>query len=181
MTVWERQEKDQKFPDGEHWFNFSFQLPYALPPTFSSYYGCVKYELEARVDVPWWFDKTTCFREFFWKGFWKNLQLLSKFYPEALIKNQIRVLSTCPLPKKGVLLLIARHENVPLYQTFTLTNSVLLNISILLAFQIASFYDLNLAYNGGNKQVVQVAKKYGFFHKENVNIRVSFLGVKKTK
>ncbi|KAI6185070.1 Arrestin-C domain-containing protein [Aphelenchoides bicaudatus] len=57
IVVWERENKE-RFPEGDSLFPFKFHIPEGLPPTFKSQNGNISYRLEARIDVPWWFDKT---------------------------------------------------------------------------------------------------------------------------
>ncbi|KAI6169975.1 Arrestin-C domain-containing protein [Aphelenchoides bicaudatus] len=57
IKIWECQE-DERLLEGENRFNFSFQLPHGLSPSFKTKNGEVYYKLEAKINVPMRFDKT---------------------------------------------------------------------------------------------------------------------------
>lgn len=54
-------EAARTLPAGEHLFRLAFRLPSSLPPTFSSTRVDVRYELEVRVEIPWWPDRRAVF------------------------------------------------------------------------------------------------------------------------
>ncbi|XP_065829335.1 arrestin domain-containing protein 2-like [Oscarella lobularis] len=61
LTLWGKQEGDRQgdnpeLPLGMHTFPFSFVLPSALPSSFESYNGHIRYYVTAQVDRPWKFD-----------------------------------------------------------------------------------------------------------------------------
>jgi hypothetical protein len=49
-------KNDVEIPAGIHKFNFDYKLPDDIPGNVSGYYGAIKYEIEARLDLPWKFD-----------------------------------------------------------------------------------------------------------------------------
>lgn len=54
-------EAARTLPAGEHLFRLAFELPANLPPTFSCTRVDVRYELEIRVEIPWWPDRRAVF------------------------------------------------------------------------------------------------------------------------
>ncbi|XP_029048517.2 arrestin domain-containing protein 3-like [Osmia bicornis bicornis] len=45
-----------KIPEGQHTYQFSFQLPQHIPSSFEHQYGHVRYTVKAVIDRPWKFD-----------------------------------------------------------------------------------------------------------------------------
>jgi hypothetical protein len=53
--------KEALLTPGEHRFRFRFDLPRSAPPQYTSRTARVLYDLEVRVEIPWWPDRTARF------------------------------------------------------------------------------------------------------------------------
>ncbi|KAG7161349.1 Arrestin domain-containing protein 17-like 2 [Homarus americanus] len=64
VTVWSGTSHGDNLPAGEYGFPFLFKLPLNIPRSFEGTYGHVRYQIEAKAEIPWGADQ---FSSFFFK------------------------------------------------------------------------------------------------------------------
>ncbi|CAI5440889.1 unnamed protein product [Caenorhabditis angaria] len=62
-VVWTCADGSNKLPRGMHIFEFKFQLPIGLPPSFEGFHGHIRYSIHVELDRVWSWNKKTkkCF------------------------------------------------------------------------------------------------------------------------